>query len=354
MPLKILHIAPQNFAGMPLDFVRMHNKSGDKSRLITLFKNTLNFDEDICLNFKLAAGKGAKLWRDSKIEINSPFKLKYFKPKNLAEKIYFKLRDEKNKNKINSAIKKYNLFDFDIYHFDGGMDFYRDLRFAKELKKKNKKIITCYFGSDLRTRGIFKELDEMSDLNLTVEYDHLQLHKNINYIFFPFDTSDYEIIKRNNNKIKIIHSPTNRKFKGTEKILKVISEVDKLRDIEFILLENVDRQKVLEIKNTCDLAIDQVGGEMGGSGYGKNSIENLSMGIPTFTEFTDDYLKFIIDNPFIHSTTETLEENLISLIDNENLRNDISVKGRKWVERFHSFESVNRKLMEYYKINNIL
>ena len=50
-----------------------------------------------------------------------------------------------------------------------------------------------------------------------------------------------------------------------------------------------------------------MGGEIGGSGYGKNSIENLSMGVPTFTEFTEDYLKFIKENPFIHSTIETLE-----------------------------------------------
>ncbi len=150
---------------MPLDFVRMHRESGDESRLITLFKNTLNFEEDICLDFKLPTGKSAKLWRDSKIQTSASPKLKYNQPKNLLEKIYFSLRDEKNKSKINRAIKDHGLFDYDIYHFDGGMDFFRDLRFAKELKKRNKKIVCCYYGSDLRTRGIFRELDEMSDLN---------------------------------------------------------------------------------------------------------------------------------------------------------------------------------------------
>ncbi|MEO8666168.1 MAG: hypothetical protein ABI462_11805, partial [Ignavibacteria bacterium] len=203
MPLKILHIAPQNFAGMPYDFVRMHKNYGFDSKLITLFKNTINFEEDICLSFNLPTGKGAKVWRDSKIvETTSP-KLKYNQPKNVLEKFYFAVRDEKNKSRINAAIKEYDLFNYDIYHFDGGMDLFRDLRFAKELKKRKKKIVTCYYGSDLRTRGIFKELDEMSDLNLTVEFDHLQLHKNINYIFFPFDVREYKISKKNNKKIKI-------------------------------------------------------------------------------------------------------------------------------------------------------
>jgi hypothetical protein len=339
---------------MPLDFVKMHREFGAESRLITLFKNTIHFEEDICLNFNLPSGKKAKLWRDSKIEKTFAPKMKYIRPKNLLEKIFFELRDERNKTKINRAIKDYDLFNYDIYHFDGGMDFFRDLRFAKELKKKGKKIVCCYYGSDLRTRGIFKELDEMSDLNLTVEFDHLLLHKSINYIFFPFDDKDYEIKKKNNKKIKIIHSPTNRKFKGTDKILNVINEIDKERQIEFILIENMDRDKVIEIKGGCDLAIDQIGGEMGGSGYGKNSIENLSMGVPTFTEFSEEYLMFIKENPFIHSTVETLKSNLIKMIDNEILRNEFAIKGRLWVEKYHSYDSVNTMLQVYYKKYNIL
>ncbi len=353
MPRKILHIAPQNFAGMPFDFVKMHRNSGAESRLITLFKNTINFDEDICLDFKLPTGNRAKSWRDSKINKTEP-ELKFNSPKNLPEKLYFRFRDEMHRPAINNIIKKYDLFNYDIYHFDGGMDLYRDLRFAKELKMRGKKIVCCYYGSDLRTRGIFRELDEMSDLNLTVEYDHLSLHKNISYIFFPFDVSEYKISKKKNSKLKIIHSPTNRKFKGTDKIINVINEIDKQRQIEFILLENMDRNKVLEIKSECDLAIDQVGGEMGGTGYGKNSIENLSLGVPTFTEFTEDYLNFLKENPFIHSTIGTLQENILKLIDNEILRNEISISGRLWVEKYHSFESVNRMLQGYYMKNNIL
>lgn len=354
MSKKILHIAPQNFAGMPLDFVRMHRAAGDISNLVTIYKNTLNFDEDITLGFELPKGKGAKLWRDAKISKSGKPELKYVKPKNVLEKIYFDLRDLKNKNKIESLIKDKGLYGFDIYHFDGGMDFFRDLRFAKELKRRGKKIVCCYFGSDLRTRGIFRELDEMSDLNLTVEFDHLEMHDKINYLYFPFDVFGYEIKKRNNKKLKIIHSPTNRLFKGTDKIIKVINEIESERQIEFVLLENMDRDKVLEIKSECDLAIDQVGGELGGTGYGKNSLESLSMGIPTFTEFSADYLYFIKDNPFIHSTIDTLKENMIQLIDNEILRNEVSLKGRIWAEKYHSFRSVNERLTEYYKSSELI
>ena len=354
MPLKILHIAPQNFAGMPFDFVKMQKEFGAESRLVTLYKSGMNFPEDICLGFSLPSGKSAKFWRDKKTVAKAVTELKYASPKNILEKFYFGLRDRINSGKIVKAIKDFNMYDFDIYHFDGGMDLFRDLRFAKELKKRNKKIVCCYFGSDLRSRGVFRELDEMSDLNLTVEFDHLALHKNISYIYFPFDVNQFRVSKKNNSKIKIVHSPTNRKYKGTDKIIEVIRKVSEKRNIEFILLENADREKVLKIKSECDLAIDQVGGELGGTGYGKNSIENLSMGIPTFTEFTGDYLKFIQDNPFIHSTIDTLEENIISMTDNESLRISVSEKGRKWAEKYHSFSAVNDMLMQYYETNKII
>jgi glycosyltransferase involved in cell wall biosynthesis len=348
-PLKILHIAPQNFAGMPMDFVNMHNFFGIESRLITIYKNTLSFEEDISINLPINTGKLAKKWRDSKID-----ELRFYKPKNFLEATYFKFRDFKNRSKITSYIDDYKLYDYDIYHFDGGMDLFRDLRFAKELKKRGKKIVCCYFGSDLRTRGIFKELDDMSDLNLTVEYDHLNLYKDLNYLFFPFDTKNYPYLYKINSKVKIIHSPTNRIFKGTNKILQVIEELKKEKDFEFLLIENTEREKVLKLKRECNLAIDQVGGELGGTGYGKNSIENLSLGLPTITEFTDDYLKFIPENPFITCNIKSLKENLVKIIDKPELLQSYSENGRKWIEKYHSFESVNAKLMDLYKTKGII
>lgn len=351
---KILHIAPQNFAGMPYDFVKMHRAFGHESRLVTMYANTLNFDEDICLGFELPTGKAAKKWRDAKSETVRDGTLPAAGPKNFAERIYFSLRDAKNSFRIQEAIREYGLLDYDVYHFDGGIDLYRDLRFVKELKKRGKKIICCYYGSDLRTRGIFQELDAMSDLNLTVEFDHLRLHKNINYIFFPFDTSGFEIAPKSNSRVRIIHSPTNRKFKGTDKIIEVIREVEKERDIEFILLENMDRHEVMRIKATGDIAIDQVGGEMGGSGYGRNSIENLCLGVPTVTEFFPDYFFFLKENPFVNSGIANLKENLLRLIDSSDLRSELAVKGREWVEKYHSYEGVNRMLNELYQKYRIL
>jgi hypothetical protein len=142
-------------------------------------------------------------------------------------------------------------------------------------------------------------------------------------------------------------------YKGTDKIINVINDIKDKYDFEFILAENIHRDELLKMKRGCNLAIDQVGGELGGSGYGKNSIENLAMGIPTITEFFDDYLNFIPENPFITCNINTLKETIIHYINNIEKLKDYSLNGRKWVEKFHSYESVNTRLESLYKENNI-
>jgi glycosyltransferase involved in cell wall biosynthesis len=357
--LKILHIAPINFAGVPYSFYRMHNTAGDFSRIITLHRNDKDFPEDICLNLPLPKSDLAKKWRRKKVEIvESQFadSLHFFEPSNSFEKIYFKLSDFTRRNSIKNAVRKYNLNDFDIIHYDGGLDFFRDSSQAVKWKKQGKKIVCVYYGSDLRTRGLIKEMDELSDLNITSEYDHLKLKPDLEYIFYPYDPS--ELPKRkviDDGKVRIVHSPTNRKFKGTDLIISVIEKIKKEKKVEFLLLENLPRQEVLDIKATSDICIDQVGGTMGGTGYGKAGLETLAMGIPTITNMTDDYADWLPENPFIVANNATqLFTKLNDLIGSDELRSEIGKRGKVWVEKFHGFESVNKKLKELYEKHRII
>ena len=356
--LKILHIAPLNFAGVPYDFYKMHNACGDKSRIVTLHKNERIFPEDICLNLPLPNQTLAKLLRKQKVEsleISGRTTAHFFESKNIFEKTYYKLYDFLIQPKIENAINEYSLNDFDIIHYDGGLDFYRDSKQALKWKKQGKKIVCCYYGSDLRIRGLIKELDEISDLNLTSEFDHLSLKKDLKYLFYPYDVSELPKKKeKTSSVIKIVHSPTNRKYKGTELIISVIDKIRKERNIEFLLMENVERQKLLEIKSECDISIDQVGGTMGGTGYGKAGLETLAMGIPTITNMTKDYADWLPENPFVVANNfDELYKSLVELIDNESYRIENGEKGIDWVKKYHSIESVNEELKRLYKTSGI-
>ena len=84
MQKSVLHIAPENFAGVPYDFMRMHKAHGDHSRLITLHKNPLGFTEDICLNLPISRSSLAKSYRLSRSLVKQSINRTnavYWKPK---------------------------------------------------------------------------------------------------------------------------------------------------------------------------------------------------------------------------------------------------------------------------------
>ncbi|MGH2574204.1 MAG: hypothetical protein ACRDFC_00735, partial [Ignavibacteria bacterium] len=234
-----MHIAPENTAGVPYNVMEMQNQFGFRSRLLTLYKIPFDFPEDICLNLPLPKGRLAMKWRSykqsklqkelKKINIDSFKHMPYFKPRNAAEKLYLLNREKRNQKKFLSALDEFELYDFSIIHFDGGICFFSDSRLASKWKSEGKKIINCYFGDDLRTRGIVKEMDELSDLNLTFEYDHTLRHPNINFLFFPFDNSNIEYISdeiyNSNKNLRIVHAPTNRIVKGTGAVIEAVNKV---------------------------------------------------------------------------------------------------------------------------------
>ncbi len=361
--MDVLHVAPINVAGVPYNMMEMQRRGGANARLVTLHRNALTFPEDICLDLPLPRNKAARLWRSFKqqslgqVQRAAAQPLETFlpihRPKNIFETLYFRWDDTRREQTVYDSVKRFGLDKFTIIHYDGGLDFFRDSRLAKRWKKEGKKIVCHYMGSDLRVRGIDPVMNELSDLNLTNESDHLLRHPAIHYIFIPFDVSPYTIRTEENKRLRIIHSPTNRNAKGTGLILPIMEKVRKVRDVEFVLVENKPHHEVIRIKATSDIAIEQVG-NLGGTGYGRNSLETLAMGIPTITEMTPDYTAWLPENPFILATEKTLFQTLIDVIDTPSLRGEKRLRGRVWVEKYHSYDAVHSRLMELYREHHIL
>lgn len=351
--MKILHVAPINVAGVPYAMMDMQRRFGHTTRLVTLHRNTLTFPEEVCLDLPLPRNLMARWWRGHKRTVAPPGDRRTWEAHNVAERLYFRFDDWHRSKRVAEALEHYGLENYDVIHYDGGLDFFRDGRIARRWKAEGKKIVCHYMGSDLRVRGIHPILDSLSDLNLTNESDHLLLHPKIHYVYIPFDTSGFSLRQTENKILRIIHSPSNRDLKGTKFILPVMEQLQRQRNIEFILAENTKHEELLALKATCDLAIEQVG-NLGGTGYGRNSLETLAMGIPTITEMTPDYLSWLPENPFILATPVTLLATLLKVVDNPELRRQKKLAGRAWVEKYHSYETVHQRLQTLYEKHGIL
>ena len=346
MSLRVLHIAPFNFSGIPIGLVKIERKLGHYSRLITLGKDPRNYEEDICLNLpwldnpilrrikKIIQPKDRREERNIiKIPKELPPKWKPGK----VEKILFDIRDQWWENRINKFIrdsipKDFDFWGFDIYELDGGLGLLRNGKFMREVKRLGKKIVCCYIGIDLRITGVIPEIDELSDLNITLEFDHLKLYTGIHFLPYPFDANRFSPRKKENEILRICHAPTVRRTKGTDKIMACVKELEKEYPCELVLIEKMTHKEAIKLKYGCDILIDQLG-ELG---YGINSLEALAMGIPVCTELTPEFEKELGDHPFIKVNEETLKDKLIELITNKELRQEKAKKGREWVLEYHN------------------
>ncbi|MFC1562824.1 glycosyltransferase [candidate division KSB1 bacterium] len=353
--MKILHIAPFNIAGVPIQFVKAQRKLGIESRLITFQKSFYDYEEDICLNLPfIKKNLSTDFLRNLKKNFlktshnknsNNIHIPHYWKPANLLEKTFFNIRDSIWEYIINRTDVGFDIFDFDIYQLNCGLGFLRNGKILKKIKAKNKKIVAVYLGSDLRKRGAIPVVDHISDINFTVEFDHLKLHNKINFIFFPFDTSEHSIAKNENKILRICHATTNRDFKSTDKIISIIKNLETSYPIKLILIEKMKHTEALKVKSTCDIVIDQ----LGDLGYGYNSLESMAMGIATCTELIPEYEKFIPDHSFINVNEKNLKEKIIQLVEDKEYRLKKGLEARSWVEKYHDSVKVVKSMIEKYK-----
>jgi len=354
--LRILYISPEHTVGALSFWKKEHEKRGNECRFVTLFHSAAGFEEDICLNLplistgkiygavrKLAYRTHGKLGGVTEKEGYPPV----WRPENAAEALFFKTRELIWNRFIERAVRKYGLDQFDIYHLEWGLGFYRDGRFIQKMKNAGKHIVCTYHGQDMRNRGVIPAIDKLSDLNLTSELDLMQKHPNINYLFLPFETTKFKPRTEPNDLITVSHATQRRKAKGSDHIIDICAELEKEGKIKFILVENRPYSEVLEAKAKSDIYIDQITDV--GWGYGMNSVEALSMGVVCCTKMNEEYEKFIPDHPFINVTADTLKSELSDLIADRVKLKEKMIISKKWVFDNHDVSNVMDNLYEYYR-----
>ncbi len=359
--MKILYVSPENTVGTLSLYKRIHENNGNQVRYVTFFRSPKAFEEDICLdlpfNFTRPFLKKMRhhiyqLYRGKEgYHKDRPGYPPVWEPEGRFDKIFLAWKEKKWSKIIEKAIREYELYDFDIVHFESGMDFYKDARFAREMKRRGAKIICHYHGEDMRSRGVLKPLDELSDLNLTNEVDLLEKHPNIKYIFLPFDVEAfrkiYPLINYDNDIPLVTHAPTNRYYKGSDDIIPVCEKLQAEGKIRFELIENKSHAEAMMMKRCSDIFIDQIG-DRGGWGYGMNSVESLAMGVCTATEMNEQYCKFVSDHPFVNIDKDNLRDALLKVIDDKEFRVKKGKDGLNWVKKYHDINEVGKTLYTYY------
>ncbi|MCC6872419.1 MAG: glycosyltransferase family 4 protein [Candidatus Fermentibacter sp.] len=351
--MRILHVSPQNYTGVLTLYLKGHRALGHESRLVTFYRAKNAYEEDICLDLPFV-GPMEWLWKVKRLvgagSMRVPFtgtSERIIWSPGFVERLLLGFRNAVWTPRIARATALYSLDDFDIYHYEGGMSFFRDGRDVIRLKKAGKRIVSSYHGLDLRMRGAIKPVWDATDLHLTCEFDLFCRYPELEYIFLPFDPSAMPAAKPRGDRIRICHAPRIRAVKGTETVISAVESLQGRLPVELVLIEGLSHAEALAVKSTCHAAIDQIAD--GDMGYGVNSLESLSMGIPTITNLSERYREFIPDHPFILATPDNLARVLREVVLDDDLRRKHGEAGPGWIQERHHWLKVARSLHDTYR-----
>lgn len=345
--MRVLHLSFENFQDVPGLISRSHSYFGDEGRLATMVRSRLGFPNGICLNYPFLNSWGLGslsrvLGRHNVNVMETELRLKV-KGENPVERMYFNARDYPWLYKLNRAWRRHDLDSYDIYHFDGDVPFIYGDRILKKLE--GKRIVTHFFGSELRKWGMNPFLREHAQLRFTSELDHTKIDPTLIFVPIPYELDNMKPRKRENKVLRVGHSPTRRTAKGTGDIIAAVNRIRQQVDFEFLLIEGVSHKRCMELKVTCDVGIDQIG-NYAGTGYGRSGLEFLALGIPTITEIPEEYEELLPGQPFVKATINDFEEVLLNLLRDRQLREEKRRDGLQWV---HEFPHPRRIISEIYK-----
>ena len=154
-------------------------------------------------------------------------------------------------------------------------------------------------------------------------------------IGIPVDENE-KVEKKNheNEKVTILHAPSNQKYKGTHIVRKIIEElIEEGYSIEYIEVSGETHDTVLEKVALADMVVDQVFSDTPMPGLATESSLN---GIPVIIAgYYAELYKNVYSNPIpptVYCMPEELKENIINLINNRDKRVSIGEGQKRFVE----------------------
>lgn len=266
------------------------------------------------------------------------------------------------------ALKKY-----DCFHFHYGHSILEGVELGV-YKKRKKKVFFEFHGSDLRDTETFcrvsgmpfdtkeatspkmharnKKICKMAD-GIIIHDDELipYLPKECAPVYvvplrvdisqFSADYPDPEA-----KKIRIVHAPSKRAFKGTKYVLEAFEQLTKKYDhLELVLVEGKTQKEAFELYKTADIIVDQL---FAGT-YGVFAIESMAMGKPVITYISDAMRERLPDElPIVSGSIHSIADALETLILDGKLRQKKGMDGRKYVENYHNYKYAARVLKDIY------
>jgi len=145
-------------------------------------------------------------------------------------------------------------------------------------------------------------------------------------------------------RMKVLHTPNHRGFKGTEFLVEAIEELQaEGLDIELFLLEKTSNETVRKIlSEKIDVLVEQ----LVFPGYAMSGVEGLASGVVVISNLSDERImtpmkrwSFLSECPVVSATPESIKDTLRNLYFDTSLRKQLSKCSRQYAEKYHSHDA---------------
>ncbi|TQK63084.1 glycosyltransferase involved in cell wall biosynthesis [Brevibacillus sp. AG162] len=284
-----------------------------------------------------------------------------------------KINDTEEIQKSTLEILEKSVQHFNVFHFHFGTSMLPNLSDLLLLKQAGKKVFMHHWGSDVRMKSIatklnpfikVKDQDEeqikrlLSYLGQHIDhcivadaelYEYVKgYYKKVSFIRQAIDTTVYrpaEEYEPRKNKPTIVHAPTSPEYKGTKYIMQAIENLKSKYDFNFTLIQNTSHEEAKKIYQDADIILDQI---LGGS-HGLLSLEAMAMRKPVICYIADFMKEFYPKElPIVSANPETITEKIEMLLKDFELRKELGMSGRKYVETYHDLNKVSAELIDLY------
>jgi hypothetical protein len=161
-------------------------------------------------------------------------------------------------------------------------------------------------------------------------------------VFLPIDVESIRFHINTGGGVSIVHAPSNMQIKGTDSI---VESLDRLRSegyaFQLTLTQNMPNNELRELLSNSDIVVDQ----LYAFGPGMLALEAMCAGCAVLGGNIPEVSYYPDDLPIIHTNPGNIYMNLKMLLDDAELRRDLAVKGRRYVEKYHSHYIVADKIL---------
>jgi hypothetical protein len=247
------------------------------------------------------------------------------------------------------------------------------------LKRMGKRIITAYWGSDIRywyafsqemsSLGMYEEMvpffeyarnrsggsywDKLRTIRVAESYSDLILSqpdcaqlqvRPYMRANLPLDLSKYRFNVPARAKPLILHAPSVPEAKGTDVVLRVIKELrDEGLEFDFRLIEKMPNSELRNLLTGSDIVID----ELYSATVAGLSAEAMATGNTVLVRYMADFSKVPAGCPAININVFTLKENLREIILDLDRRKALAERGRSYVESANDHIKVCKDLLSW-------